>query len=183
MFWWHKRKTEHPLAAELSQIPAYPPELFTSHSIAIGGLSEIGFSRQYPHLLLVISSSGRGVIDCRNGEKIARDTEAYGEWYDPILLTCKGIGPLIDETVTISGQCGGGLPLCNHRGETLTRVAPGWPEETLFWNAVGRDVLYDKFRQNCYKLTTDYFHSAGYSWNGEFIVSATSSDLTIWQKN
>ena len=42
---------------------------------AIGGLSEIGFSKQNPNLLLVISSQGRGLIDCQNSKLIERDND------------------------------------------------------------------------------------------------------------
>ena len=47
-------------------------------TIAIGGLRAVGFDRSSEYLL-VISSAGRGVIDCRTGEKVARNTEEYDE--------------------------------------------------------------------------------------------------------
>ena len=72
---------------------------------AIGGLTEIGFSKN-SELLLVISNSGRGVIDCTSGEKIARDYEVDGDWYLPSMLQCQGIGPLKTETVQIAGMQG-----------------------------------------------------------------------------
>ena len=72
---------------------------------AIGGLTEIGFSKN-SELLLVISNSGRGVIDCTSGEKIARDYEVDGDWYLPSMLQCQGIGPLKTEKVQIAGMQG-----------------------------------------------------------------------------
>jgi hypothetical protein len=30
----------------------------------LGGLSEVGFSKNHPELLLVVSSQGKGIIDC-----------------------------------------------------------------------------------------------------------------------
>lgn len=150
--------------------------------IAVGGLTEIGFSRQHNNLLLAVSSSGRGVIDCCSGEKIARDYEEYGDWYDPFNLSCLGIGPILEEIITISGLCGGGMPTVNHYGETLTRVAPEWPIEELIWCPLGKDPLIEQFQAGCIKIASDYFRCAGFSWNGEFIVAATSSDITIWKR-
>ena len=46
-------------------------------SAAVGGLTDLGFSKSNPYLL-IISSQGRGVFDCNTGEKVARD-EVF--WY------------------------------------------------------------------------------------------------------
>ncbi|MEJ5078136.1 hypothetical protein [Erwinia sp. MYb535] len=124
MFGWRKKKHENNYIKSLLNIPDHPPEWHPCVEIAVGGLTEIGFSQRYNHLLLVIS-----------------DFEEYGDWYDPINLTCNGIGPLAGEKISIAGQCGGGLPMYNHYGETLERVSP--------------------------------------SWDGDFIISATSSDITL----
>jgi hypothetical protein len=39
-------------------------------SIAVGGLLSVGFSRVETNLLLVVSSSGRSLVDCDTGNKI-----------------------------------------------------------------------------------------------------------------
>ena len=49
-------------------------------SVAIGGLRSVGFDRNSDNLL-VVSSQGRGVLDCITGEKIARD---YDEYYSNV---------------------------------------------------------------------------------------------------
>ncbi len=42
--------------------------------ISVGGLRSIGFSKKSENLLIV-SSQGRGVIDCNTGNKVSRDYE------------------------------------------------------------------------------------------------------------
>ncbi|PVZ87938.1 hypothetical protein C9426_10085 [Serratia sp. S1B] len=152
-----------------------------SASIAIGGLTEVGFSK-VTHQLLVISSSGRSVIDCATGEKLARDYEEYGDWYDSLSLTCQGIGPLEGELVTIAGMCGGGLPTNNRYGESLQRAATEWPVEDIFFCPPGKSALIEGYQEGCCRFISDHIRCVGFSWHGEFIISATSSDITIWQR-
>ena len=45
-----------------------------------------------------------------------------------------------------------------------------------------RDALIERFQTGCCHIFSDHMRSYGFSWNGEFIVAATSSDLTIWQR-
>ena len=94
---------------------------------AIGGLSEIGFSKQYPNLLLVVSSQGRRVIDCQKSELIERDDDTNWDWIDSYEMTAQGIGVLSNEKILVSGLHGGGLPLRNKNGDGLLYIATEWP--------------------------------------------------------
>jgi len=87
-------------------------------TLAVGGLTEVGFSKS-TNLLLIISSAGRSVVDCHSGEKVSRDYECDGSWYDPVNMQCRGIGSISDELIAISGLCGGGLPRINRFGESI----------------------------------------------------------------
>ncbi|MDR6742526.1 hypothetical protein J2X56_004557 [Herbaspirillum sp. 1173] len=109
----------------LSKIPsqACPPGWQKTGAFAVGGLTEVGFS-QRSELLLVVSSAGRGVIDCTRGEKIARDYEINGDWYSASSLTCEGIGPLKDERIQLAGLVGGGLPFPTGLSLIYSSVAP-----------------------------------------------------------
>jgi hypothetical protein len=73
--------------------PPLPPWIgLATH--AIGGLTGVGFANN-SDLLLVVSSQGRGVFDCRTGQRIARDrTEPEVSWCDEYRLRAIGIGPL-----------------------------------------------------------------------------------------
>jgi hypothetical protein len=88
------------------------------------------FGRDGVHLL-VASSQGRGVFDCRTGERVARDATDGGWWNASQPLTCPGIGPLAGEAVTCAGLDGGGL---------LTGSAD-WKAELLYRNLVDEVVI------------------------------------------
>jgi len=66
----YEKKNRQRLITLLSNLPscASPVGWKSMGKFAVGGLTEIGFSKN-TELLLVISSSGRGVIDCAWGEK------------------------------------------------------------------------------------------------------------------
>ena len=181
---FHLFKNNNALAKQIEDIPEAKAPLGWElcSVVAVGGLTEVGFSKRHSNILLAISSAGRGLIDCNTGEKIARDYQEYGEWYNSINLTSMGIEVISDESIAISGLCGGGLPAANHHGETLTIASPKWPLEYLIWAPVGKDPLIDRFKDGCLRIMSDFFICAGFSWNGEFIVAATSSDITIWKR-
>lgn len=161
-------------------IPSSSEKWLPVLQVAVGGLTEVGFSHKQNHLLLVVSSSGRSVYNCMNGERLARDYSDHADWYSPLSLICKGIGPLSHEDISISGLCGGGLPMYNRYGESLVRVAPQWPLELLIWCPKNKDALTVGHQDGCIRLASDHFICTGFSWDGEFIVSATSSDFNVW---
>ena len=151
-------------------------------TLAVGGLAEIGFSRA-SDLLLVVSSSGRSVIDCASGQKIARDDEDGGDWYRPLMLTCEGIGPLAGETIGIAGLHGGGLPTSNRFGESLTCVALAWPKSDVIFCAPGASPLVDGHQAGCDNIGPhDDIRACGFSWTGNTLVIATSADVAIFTR-
>lgn len=149
--------------------------------IAIGGLREVGFSRSAEYLL-VVSSTGRGVIDCDSGEKVARDYDEFGAWYVPAALTCEGIGPIEGEQVLTAGMSGGGLRTQSSRGEMLEICSPEWPYTDLYFCPKGKIVLADGFQDGCVQIASDVFLAHGFSWSGNTFVFATSSDVTIFKR-
>src|SRR5688572_19430448 len=80
-------------------INADTPQGWRKTVFAIGGLSEIGFSKQHPNILLVISSQGRGIIDCESSELLERDYDTNWDWIDSYELTAQGIGILSNERI------------------------------------------------------------------------------------
>ena len=148
--------------------------------IAVGGLQAIGFSRNHTNLLLVLSSTGRSVVDCSTGDKIERNYNEY-EGLDESGLYCDGIGDLTTETVLLSGIYGGGLPHQNKVGESIELVAPDWPEYDLIFCKQGKGLYSDP--GSCYKLDTNYFRAYGMSWCGNYIAAGTGSDLYVWARD
>ncbi|SDN22809.1 hypothetical protein SAMN05216517_10950 [Janthinobacterium sp. OK676] len=179
----YEKKNRQRLIALLSNLPscASPEGWKNMGKIAVGGLTEIGFSKS-SELLLVISNSGRGVIDCARGEKISRDDEADGEWYEPAQLVCQGIGPLDGETIPISGLNGGGLPTSTRRAERLEVVSPDWPKSTLIFCAPYKSALIEGQQAGCVSIASDYLLAYGFSWCGNSFAYATSSDVTIFTR-
>ncbi len=109
-------------------------------SVSIGGLESIGYGSN-SDLLLIVSSSGRSVIDCSTGKQLARDyteTEEDWEvanWYEPTKLLAEGIGPLAKEIVRLAGRGGGGLPTTSSDYWHLELVAPNWPNNFVLLNS------------------------------------------------
>lgn len=57
--------------------------------VAVGGLTEVGFAGS---LLLVVSHQGRGVVALASEERVARDWQETGAWFDTARGTGLGIG-------------------------------------------------------------------------------------------
>jgi hypothetical protein len=178
-----EKKNRERLITLLSKLPpsACPDGWESIGKFAVGGLAEIGFSKN-AELLLVVSSAGRGVIDCIEGKKISRDDEVDGEWYLPAELKCRGIGPLQGETIHIAGLHGGGLPTSNSFGESLAVVSPEWPKSNLIFCAPYKSALTEGHQTGCVSLASDYFRTFGFSWSGNSFAYATESDVTIFRK-
>lgn len=179
-----KAASENTFISNLNLIPenATPEGWEKICDVAVGGLTEVGFSR-VSSLLMVISSSGRGIFNSLTGEKCHRDYEEFFEGYHPASLTCRGTGPLADEVITIAGLCGGGLPAVNQYGESVECIAPEWPKEKIVYCPPGKTALIRKFQQGCCVIAKDYsFRAAGFSWDGSALLVAVSSGLTLWRR-
>jgi hypothetical protein len=149
-------------------------------SIAVGGLLSVGFSEKGPYLL-VVSSQGRGVVNCESGEKVARDDEPYVGLSENN-LACLGIGPIEGETIKLCGPNGGCLPSSTSRGETLELVAPNWPEYDLILCQNYKSALVPGHQNECSIIYTEHVCAFGFSWCGNFIVAACGSDLDLWHR-
>ncbi|WP_417388546.1 hypothetical protein [Gimesia sp.] len=150
-------------------------------SIAVGGLTDLGFSQSSPHLL-VISSQGRVVIDCQTGEKVARNYDEMDDWFKPQLQLCQGIGPLASEWIQTCGINGGGLPWRNQFGESIEMLSAFWPVYELYFCSDYQSPLIEGAASHCCIIDSDPLIACGFSWCGHFLVSASNSDLTLWKK-
>lgn len=147
----------------------------------VGGLTDLGFSKSSPHLL-IISSQGRGVVDCQTGQKVARDYAETGDWFNPQQLTCQGIGPIASELIQTCGIHGGGLPWGNQFGESIELLSANWPVYDLYFCSDYQSPLITGAAGSCCKIDSEHLRAFGFSWCGHFLVSANSSDLTLWKK-
>lgn len=159
------------------------PNSWRKTGFAIGGLSEIGFSKQNPNLLLVVSSQGRGVIDCQKRELIERDYDTNWDWINPYELTAQGIGVLSDEKIMVSGLHGGGLPLMNVNGDQLLYMATEWPIIDIIFEPNFKSIYKENEAKECFRIFHDYeLRSYGFSYDGNTFVIATSSEINIYRK-
>ncbi len=149
-------------------------------SYAVGGLLSVGFSKT-DRYLLVVSSQGRGIVDLESGKKVARDETAY-EGLSDNSMYCQGIGPIGDELVALSTYSGGGLPQSNSAGESLELVAPEWPEYDLVLCQNYKSALVPGNQTFCTKIYKEHVRAFGFSWCGNYIVSACGSDFDLWQR-
>ncbi|TWT77137.1 hypothetical protein Pla123a_25680 [Posidoniimonas polymericola] len=146
----------------------------------IGGLTEIGFTEDSRHLL-VVSSQGRGVFDANSGERIARDISDDGYRYDTGTLVAEGFGPIGSADVSISGLHGGGLPTTTSDGWWLSDFVLQWPEHTLMLTE-GRSSPYSLGTRRWKIGVERELRAAGFSPNGLSLAIATSGDLFLWSR-
>jgi hypothetical protein len=146
---------------------------------AVGGLTEVGFAED-TDLLLVVSSQGRGVIDCRSGELVARDrTEPDDGWYDERRLRAFGIGPLEGQLIRLTGLHGGGLPRCGRDGWWTEAITLEWPDVNLLLGGPW-GWIFDEKTPFVKLAVAREVRAFGFSDTGESFVLATSSDVTVF---
>ena len=145
----------------------------------VGGLLEIGFAPN-SELLLVVSAAGRGVFDCRTGERVARDDEASLDWADPVHLTAEGIGPLTGQTIRMAGIWGGGLPVVTEDGWHWKVIPLNWATDVGFLCPPGADIFRDLSFELCRKIHSgDRVRAGGFSETGNSLVIAEGSGVSL----
>lgn len=150
-----------------------------------GGITDVGFGRPSraegltaPDLLLVASSTGKGVFDCASGQRVYRDHE---ETYPDDSLVREGIGPLEGVQVTMAGLWGGGLRTTTDDGWAVHLVAPDWPAESVLLSKDdepyrGSNWWHIHREEGC------ELRAFGFSPSGRTLVLATTCDLVIYSR-
>ncbi|AWH72677.1 hypothetical protein DCS32_00360 [Dokdonia sp. Dokd-P16] len=159
------------------------PTGWKKETFAVGGLSEVGFSKEFPELLLVVSSQGRGIIDCSKFELIDRDNNDDFDWFNSYELWSIGIGKLANEKISVGGLCGGGLPLLNQFGDGIQYMATEWPIIDLIFEPNFKSIYKEDDGKDCFRIFHDYeIRAYGFSYNGEYFITATSSEINVYRK-
>ncbi|MGB6300490.1 MAG: hypothetical protein WBF90_30555 [Rivularia sp. (in: cyanobacteria)] len=159
-----------------------PPPWKFKTAILVGGLCSVGFDRDTDNLLIV-SHSGRGVVNCSTGEKIARDYEQY---YENKYLEAEGIGCLSGKIIRMAGLFGGGLPIYTEDDWCLELVTINFPEEMIFLVEPGSDLYGMTYNQsdNFTKIEQqESIRAYGFSYTGQSFIIATTSDLIIYNRS
>lgn len=153
-------------------------------TVAVGGLQHIGFASKSDLLLVVSGARGRGVVDCVNGDKVARDDEEY--YPDFGSLEAEGIGPLVGQQIRVAGISGGGLSHATEDGWLIELHPLSWPEEEFFLCPPGQTMLWNPpaTEPELFKLRPllSSLVAYGFSPTGRSLVIATSSDLEIYSR-
>jgi len=159
------------------------PDGWIKKTFAVGGLSEVGFSKKHPELLLIISSQGRGVIDCSKFKLTDRDNNIDYDWFNSQELWSLGIGKLSDEKIIVGGLDGGGLPHSNKNGDRIQYMATEWPIIDLIFQPKSKSVYNENTGKDCFKIFHDYeLRNYGFSYNGQYFIIATSSEVNVFKK-
>ncbi len=145
---------------------------------AVGGLTEVGFTPDGRHLL-VISVSGRGLIDVVRGQRVARDTEEPrldSSWLHESRHAARGIGPAAHVTIDVVGLWGGHpLPTTTTDGWTV-RVRRVCLAESVVLRREG------SFRRWILDRPVTELRAVGFSQDGGVLVIATSSDVALYTR-
>ncbi|NLR95083.1 hypothetical protein [Flammeovirga agarivorans] len=171
------------LRKTLNEIPRLNcPKGWECQQFSVGGLTEIGFSHEQTNLLLAISSNGRGLFDCSTLQKIDRDYD-QDHLIDYQKMKCHGIGILKNESLSIAGLHGGGLPVTSLNKDSLDVMALDWPNTELIFAPNGKSAYIEKHRLDCFRIyRTDSLKSYGFSICGNYFAIGTSSDLLIFKR-
>jgi len=172
------------LVTELRSKPVEsPPAPWKQVAVfAIGGLTEVGYAPD-SDFLLVISHSGRGVFDCTNGEKLARDVNDSPNFINQFKLEALGIGPLEGQWIRVGGLHGGGLPNSTDDGWGLIALPLPWPKYYVFLTSSWKSIY--RGTEHAVKVATDEvceLRAYGFSETGRSFVIATSCDITLFTR-
>ncbi len=156
-------------------------------TFAIGGLFNVGYASN-KDLLMVLSSQGQGIFDCRNGEKIARlnndlDWVGFNEATNSVL----GFDRLEGEIIYTSGVLGGDhLMKTTSDGWSLTAGAPLIEHTPFGTRSTTKIFLAHSAGKDRVSVAQDgpcELKAFGFSDTGVSFIVATSCDLIIYSRD
>ena len=148
----------------------------------VGGVTAVGFGPG-TELLLVLTHSGVGVIDCTTGAVVVQEAESEQMLDDPYPVSAPGIGPLAGQNVCLGGLWGGGLKTIAPDGWVVHRVAPNWPTECAVLCPPDAPELDDSGASTMVVKDLDPpIRALGFSDSGRSLVVA-STELFLWHRS
>jgi hypothetical protein len=147
----------------------------------IAGLTAVGFGPG-TELLLVLSHSGRGVVDCASGLVVARDYEDVDLPDGPYPVFAPGIGPLAGQRVPLAGLWGGGLRTMSPDGWVIHRAAPNWPlESAVLCPPHAKEIEDEATATVLLKDLNPEIRAFGFSDSGNTLIVANTA-LHLWSR-
>ena len=158
------------------------------HTFSIGGLDNVGYAAKQD-ILLVLSSQGQGIFDCKTGEKIARKHDDSGWWQKFNETTNSIIGfDILDniEIITCGLFGGDSLSKTTKDGWELIESEPE-PDEGPFEKYLVKKIyLVSPDKDQKLFVGKDgacELRAFGFSETGETFIIALSCDLTIYSRS
>lgn len=138
-------------------------ELVTSFSV--GGFEWLGFSKENPNKMIIISSQKTTVLDCDNG-KLENCTIDYDE--EELIAICD---KLPNEQILIAGEYGGRLPETTNKGEQVLIQETNEHIMTITF------ILNYSKEIKVYENYSAYI--CGFSYNGNYFVIANDGGIIV----
>ena len=171
--------------SKLAQLPVTaPPKPWRKVMHAVGGLTDVAFDDS-SDLLVILSSSGRGLFNCLTGERIDRDDGDAPHYTSRLLVD--GIGQLKGKRLRTAGLHGGGLPVSSGGSEWwgLNSETLVWPTVSIFLTPPGQwfwGAIHGKPTDITKVAEDSELRASGFSPTGNSFVVATSSDVAIFSR-
>ena len=175
MLWkWGYSSYDQDDRLRVSDVRKPPPPWRLTGVYAVGNLHYVGYAPD-SDLILVVSSTGRSVMDCLAGERIAR---CYDEDFelDEETLICRGIDPIPND-IRVAGLQGGQLTTTTQDGWEMMRDEYGWFDPFIFIRKPGGGSTKIAW------ITACSLRAFGFSETGKSFVIATSCDLTVFNRD
>jgi hypothetical protein len=137
--------------------------------VAIGGLTEVGFVPGSA-LLLVVSHQGRGLVSLATGDRVARDRQETGSWFDASRPAALGIGPLDGQWMEVAGLAGGRLPVT---------TADGWQARSARRGV----ALAGPAGESAEVSEPEEIRAFGFSPDGAIFIIASSPSVVIFRRD
>lgn len=156
-------------------------------TFAIGGLENVGFvpAKEY---LIVLSSQGQGIFDCKTGEKIARQND-NGDWWDKFneesncILGFDFLDNILIPTHGLYGD--DNLPKKNEEGWELIITAPQPDDKPFEKYLVQKIYLVSPDKKKKIFIMKDgpcELRAYGFSDSGKTFIVALSCELVIFSE-
>lgn len=155
---------------------------------AVGGAIAAGFERD-TETLIVASSSGQGIYDCRSGQRIYRNRSNSG--YDPHRLEAVRLDDRSRPPVPMAGIDGGGLRTATSDGWLIDTFQTEWPIAFSVLREPSASIL-DRHSDaaklgkhpgyNLIRKSDELPRVFGFSWTGRSLIWMDSSELVVWSR-
>lgn len=163
--------------AYLSMTLRSAPPPWRPVTIHVGGVVAVGYGHD-TDMLLILTHSGLGVVDCTTGKTLAREGDANP--IDPYPTSADGIGPLRGQRIPIAGLWGGGLRANTADGWGLYKASPNWPSDCAILCPPGVPDIDDPTRVTMVARNLDPpIRAIGFSDTGKSFVIA-NTELLLW---